>query len=351
MGLVRMANIDPLVETARALCSLGARQGQRIHLCVYHSQHPLLVRSGIERRLDRLLNRKRSEALFEDWEMRDWLKRYDEPDQIFVVLATAVAEVGRDHDYDWAIVEPSSMRSIIQLAGRVRRHRFEPYELPNIHLLETNLRHLENGHGEIAFHRPGFESKDYRLKQRSLFELLSDEQLARIDAGARIRERENLDPAGNLADLEHAVLRDLMLGEPFNGNRKFAPLESWWTTRVNLTGEMQRYCPFRDDPEGRQRYGLLPNEDGEIEFRRFEKEVEPRPANSLLHSIDLESETDTSIVFWGEPDYPAALEALAESMEMGLSECAKRFGVVDLPAKGTENGWHYHPLLGFSRFK
>lgn len=30
---------------------------------------------------------------------------------------------GRDHDYDWAIVEPSSMRSIIQLAGRIRRHR------------------------------------------------------------------------------------------------------------------------------------------------------------------------------------------------------------------------------------
>lgn len=30
---------------------------------------------------------------------------------IFIVLATPVAKLGRDHDYDWAMVEPSSMRS------------------------------------------------------------------------------------------------------------------------------------------------------------------------------------------------------------------------------------------------
>ncbi len=141
-----------------------------------------MVRSGIEARLDRLLNRKQPEALFDDQEMRHWLDQHDEPDQIFIVLATPVAEVGRDHDYDWAIVEPSSVRSIIQLAGRVRRHRTEPWEHVNIHLLDTNVRHLENGGTEPAFFRPGFETKSLKLKHHHLSQLLTDEQLARIDA-------------------------------------------------------------------------------------------------------------------------------------------------------------------------
>nr|WP_278249789.1 hypothetical protein [Photorhabdus cinerea] len=34
---------------------------------------------------------------------------------IFAVMATSIAEVGRDHDYDWNIAEPGSMRSLIQL--------------------------------------------------------------------------------------------------------------------------------------------------------------------------------------------------------------------------------------------
>ncbi|WP_438357140.1 hypothetical protein, partial [Burkholderia cenocepacia] len=52
-----------------------------------------------------------------------------------------MTEVGRDHDYDWAIVDPSSMRSIIQLAGRVWRHRPEKIATQaNILLLPTNWR-------------------------------------------------------------------------------------------------------------------------------------------------------------------------------------------------------------------
>ncbi|MDD2885723.1 MAG: type I-F CRISPR-associated helicase Cas3f, partial [Dechloromonas sp.] len=111
LGLIRLANIDPLTQVARSLLAQGAPAGQRIHLCVYHSRHPLLVRSAIEKRLDRLLKRHDSAALFEDAELRQQIDAHPEPEQIFIVLATAVAEVGRDHDYDWAIVEPSSMRS------------------------------------------------------------------------------------------------------------------------------------------------------------------------------------------------------------------------------------------------
>ena len=350
IGLVRMANIDPLVETARALHALGAPEQTRLHLCVYHSQHPLLVRAGIERRLDRLLNRKNPAALFDDIDMRAWLDQHPEPDQIFVVIATAVAEVGRDHDYDWAVVEPSSMRSIIQLAGRVRRHRPGPCDQPNIYLLDTNLRHLENGIGEPAFRWPGFESEDLKLDSHQLTDLLTDAQLSRTDATARIQERSPLTPSANLVDLEHAALRACMLDDE-QFPMLTTPVDRWWTTRAHLTGLLQHKQRFRNDPEGRQRYGLLPDADGKIEFRRFERDGSTTGVEALRHEIDLEAAAGPRVTFWGEPEYEDALAALAEDLGMDNAQCAKRFGVLDLPAKRAEQGWWYHPALGFSRQK
>ena len=349
-GLIRMANIGPLNETAQALYAMGAQQDCHIHLCIYHSKHPLLVRSGIEKILDKVLNRKAPLALFNNTELRQRLDTRSESNQIFVVLATAVAEVGRDHDYDWAIVEPSSMRSIIQLAGRVRRHRTGSCETPNLYLLDTNVRHLEYGLSKPAFCRPGFEGdKTFKLNRHHLSELLTPEQLAVIDASTRIREREQLYPEQNLVDLEHARLRALMLCSNEEKELNIKPAHWWWTTNAAFSGELQRVQPFRHDPLGRQRYALLPNDDGEIGFYRFERESAPTEVNKLRHEISLDQ--GARISFWGEPVYSEALSELAEAQSMELLECARRFGIVDLPAKGVDNGWDYHPALGFSRRK
>lgn len=345
-GLVRMANIGPLTETAQALYRLGAKKNCRIHLCVYHSQHPLLVRSGIERRLDRWLDRGEEGVLFKDEEFRKMLDAYGEEDQIFVVLATAVAEVGRDHDYDWAVVEPSSMRSIIQLAGRIRRHRPGSCKSPNMYLLDTNVRHLEYGSSKPAFCRPGFESEGFPLKTHLLSELLTPDQLSVIDSSARIRERTNFQPRQNLADLEHARLRALMLGEKAEGKTKVKPVHWWWSTRAALSGELQRKQPFRYDPQGSQRYCLKPDENDEIHFCRFEDDGHETPASNLRRDVALQK--GPRIGFFGEPEYGGALEELAGKLDMESADCARRFGVVDLPAKGAEQGWHYHPALGFS---
>ncbi|MFA5495948.1 MAG: type I-F CRISPR-associated helicase Cas3f, partial [Porticoccaceae bacterium] len=131
-GLVRMANIDPLFDVALALYRHGAPENARIHLCVYHSQFPLLIRSAIEHRLDTALNRRTPDAVFELPEIRSALDTRKEEDHLFIVLGSPVTEVGRDHDYDWAVVEPSSMRSLIQLAGRIRRHRIGEVKNPNL---------------------------------------------------------------------------------------------------------------------------------------------------------------------------------------------------------------------------
>ncbi|WP_303902227.1 type I-F CRISPR-associated helicase Cas3f [Thiohalomonas denitrificans] len=345
-GLIRMANIGPLIETAQALYRLGAEEGHRIHLCVYHSQHPLLVRTGIENRLDRLLNRAEPDAVLEEPAVRDCLDNASEPEQIYVVLATAVAEVGRDHDYDWAVVEPSSMRSIIQLAGRVRRHRPGVCESANLYLLDTNVRHLIRPNAP-AFCRPGFENEDFPLATHRLTELLAPEQLASIDASARIRERKTLQPTRNLVDLEHAKLRALMFGETEGGIYKMEPVHWWWSTHASISGELQRNTPFRLDPEGHQRYGLLPDDDDEdIGFYRFEGDGKLTKL-SLCNALELDP--GPRIEFWGEPDYREALEALAERLGMEVTYCARLFGIIDLPAKQETKGWNYHPALGFSR--
>lgn len=357
-GLVRFANINPLVAVARELIRLGAEAGQRIHLCVYHSRHPLLVRSAIEQRLDRLLNRKKPEAIFSDPEVQQHLAGSAENDHLFVVLATAVAEVGRDHDYDWAIVEPSSMRSIIQLAGRVRRHRPEPYKTPNLLLLDSNIAHLTNGPGKPAFFRPGFEHQSqphFQLNSHCLSELLTPEQLKTIDASSRIRQRDELQPTNNLVDLEHAHLRDLMQEAPPGKTPLSLPVPLWWTTHVHQSGYLQRRAPFRQDNLGRQRYGLLPDEDGEIGFYRFGDDGKPVAVDHLLRPISIEPGPGLSL--WGEPDYAAALASLAERRGMEVRECAERFGALDLPLKQAEGvlrideEWGYHPALGFSRYR
>ena len=57
LGLIRMANINPMVAVAKQLMAISPPAGYQIHYCVYHSQHPLAVRSYIEERLDAALMR------------------------------------------------------------------------------------------------------------------------------------------------------------------------------------------------------------------------------------------------------------------------------------------------------
>lgn len=343
-GLIRMANIDPLIDVARHLLHQGSPAGVQVHLCVYHARHPLLIRSAIERQLDRSLQRQQPEAVFALPEIRQALAVSPAADHLFIVLATAVAEVGRDHDYDWAIVEPSSMRSIIQLAGRIRRHRPGACQTPNLSLLETNLRHLESGNGAPAFCQPGFESTAFPLRSHQLSQLLSADQLACINAASRIAERDVLHPESNLVDLEHARLRALMQGEGGNGPARQCSAALWWTTPAPLSGEMQRDSPFRAD-RGRERCSLT-LEDEKLVFRRYASGGSA--AIQSLHPLPVTF--GPGICLWGQADYAIAIATLAQDLNISPEHCGKCFGTIDLPT-GVEQGWAYHPALGFRRME
>lgn len=342
VGLVRMANIDPLVGVARQLAVFGMPEDHRLHLCVYHSRFPLYLRANIEARLDRLLERHRPGALFEDGEMRQWLSRYDEPNQVFVVMASPVAEVGRDHDYDWAVVEPSSMRSVIQLAGRLRRHRSGVYTTVNLHLLSTNFKHLERK--RRPFCRPGYECGGWFLKYHDLRQVLREEEVERIDSSPRIQEHAPLNPQSYLSDLEHAVIRDMMLGD----SQKCRPVTQWWGTHAHLTGLLQTKEPFRAGPPTAS-YRLLPDDDGHIHFYHIAPNGSELPGDTLCVFLDDQAlPCGPRTVWWSETDDFTPLERLATGMALDISDCARRFATVELPAEEMRL-WDYHPVLGFFR--
>lgn len=366
-GLIRMANIEPLVQVALQLFKAGAPEGHLIHLCVYHSQFPLLVRSNIERRLDAALDRRRPDAVFDLPDIRARLDAHPQAlQQMFIVLGSPVTEVGRDHDYDWAIVEPSSMRSLIQLVGRVRRHRQGACSMPNVRVWNTNLRCFSRRPDESVYCRPGFEAEDKadqtaRLKHHLLPQLLRREEFGVVDARPRIRQPEPLEPTQRWVDLEHHRLQRALL-PPQAGSAAdptLPPGEAawWWWTRpardALLTALLPQHQPFRDDRRQQIDLCLRPSDDdpdrieltevidqktGHLRYLPIQTRHVPWPDAAVQ---------GPGIVPWADMHYAEALQTLADAMNLPLQRCAERFGTLSLP--DNPQGWHSHPVLGFVR--
>lgn len=376
-GLVRMANIEPLYAVALSLFRQEIPADTHLHICVYHSRHPLLVRSAIEWQLDRALARHAPNAVFSMPEIRAILDGSRVRDHIFVVLGSPVTEVGRDHDYDWAIVEPSSFRSLIQLAGRVRRHRTAAVNTANIHVLRTNFRHCLNPEAP-AYWRPGFESPDHLLSTHDIIRLVPPELLEVIDSRPRIVEPHVLAPRERLVDLEHARMRDTMLPTPIRamarqvGGRSRAARQdeptwasnasAWWheTPRdAQLTAALIRDQPFRAQSTGPEDTVVLLEDEANSEpllhklwndpNRRSGVESALIPVgSSCIHLSDADVSGDR-ISTWATVEYLPALGALAAALELPTDVCARTFGVVNVPRLKDGEAWRYHPFLGFGR--
>ncbi len=375
LGLIRMANIAPLYDVALAMYAPDALplelQGQvRIHLCVYHSQFPLLLRSAIEQQLDTLLNRRGAKdghdpALHRP-ALRALIDAHPEPHHLFIVLGSPVTEVGRDHDYDWAVVEPSSMRSLIQLAGRVRRHRPGTVGGVNMVVLDSNLRHYEKPN-QPAYEKPGFETAHapFQLKSHHLHDLLVREvgeaAAWAVDAQPRIAlPADKLLPSRRWTDLEHARMHDSLLPKPpgtatpthaaclqWHEPQPDAPRSLW------LTGLLPQFQRFRQDDQKRDDVALLPDEeeetlqlhrvqDGE---RRYDKLYVPIH-QSLCHPVPAAQLASPSVSPWPQVGLMEELTALAQAQGLSLEQCAKRYVIASLPH--DENGWWFHEALGFA---
>ncbi|MCW5236210.1 type I-F CRISPR-associated helicase Cas3f [Verminephrobacter eiseniae] len=385
LGLIRMANIGPLFDVAQAMYQQGApAPGVRVHLCVYHSQFPMLVRSAMEQRLDALLDRRPkpdgTDPVLGRPAMRALLDKYPEPDQLFIVLGSPVTEVGRDHDYDWAVVEPSSMRSLIQLAGRVRRHRPGAVSAVNMQVLGSNLRAYERK-GEAAFCRPGFEMDRidpradkptgpgphesgwlFHLEQHELTPLLEfpKPDVFRIDASPRISAAEKLKPRQRWIDLEHARMRDTMLvrsktSEFFTPVKRNATLHWSGDRHLWLTGLLPQFQRFRDDSAApRVDVAWLPDEGDEnrlvLHMIKDDRNREGKlyvEAETRLERLEIPM--GSGIGPWLQIDLLDELAALADSKGMSLRKCAEKFAVTSLPRHNEHLGWYHHDVLGFAK--
>uniref|UniRef100_UPI00333F24D2 type I-F CRISPR-associated helicase Cas3f n=1 Tax=Castellaniella defragrans TaxID=75697 RepID=UPI00333F24D2 len=356
-GLIRMSNIDPLFDIALSLFRLGAPLGTHIHLCVYHSQFPLFMRSAIEDRLDKVLDRRREDAVFDLPAVRHAIDAEPAQDQLFVVLGSPVTEVGRDHDYDWAVVEPSSMRSLIQLAGRVWRHRRHKVAThPNLLICDSNLKHFEQP-GRPAYCRPGFEDKKFPLHPHALSVLLSpwlDAQWRMlIDARPRIipRAEAELRPGENLVDLEHARMAHTML--PPQPSHRLNATSFWLRDQASLTGFLQQAQPFRKDSRSEVEVVWLPDEEEErfclhrvAKGERKWQELYVLVDASLRHDVSDAAVRGDGVTPWGGGDVMQAMIEQAEAMDLPLNDFALKYARVSLPDQ--QEGWRWHPALGFS---
>lgn len=185
-GLVRVANIRTAIETARFL----AESLPHARVACYHARDFRIQRHMKERRLDFLLRRKRgNNHILKDAEISSLLAESAVPDVPFIVVATPVEEVGRDHDFDWGVIEPSSAHSIVQAAGRINRHRLASVTAPNVAILQFNARWAEGKPGDAVFVKPGLESaasESYRYFSDDLSVLLAEADLTSLDSRLRL---------------------------------------------------------------------------------------------------------------------------------------------------------------------
>lgn len=163
LGLVRIANIRNAVLVAKRLAAL-----RHVRVCCYHAQLSRIHRYLLERNLDQILtrhplpDRDPGQRLLENKEVRAAIERSQargEMETIFIVVATPVEEIGRDHDFDWGLIEPSSTQAIVQSAGRINRHRLAPTASPNVGVLQFNFLEADQSPADrLVFQRPGLET-------------------------------------------------------------------------------------------------------------------------------------------------------------------------------------------------
>lgn len=169
VGLVRITRVKHLQRLAVDL----ARQNDGCLYVVLHSAMPRVIRDRIERDLKSILTRKGDDpnralaAFIQTHAPKEWMAGGDIR---IIVLSSPVIETGNDVDFDWAITDAPGVRSIVQTAGRVNRHRRIMVRQPNVailgdYLVSREARPATSGKNGMAMGlmvRPGVETLPHK---------------------------------------------------------------------------------------------------------------------------------------------------------------------------------------------
>lgn len=367
IGLVRVANINNITNIAMQLFkadSITIPENTMLHVVCYHAKQLLLLRNALENKLDRILDRSDSKTnIFNHPEIEQAIANQPAKKHIFMVLATPVAEVGRDHDYDWAIVEPSSMRSIIQLAGRVWRHRPEKLaNEPNILLLQYNIRYFKHPNAQRPiFTHPGFETTLFKPPSYDLNDLMTQEQLAQVDSRPRILTSQNK-TIETLSDLEHRVMRHLL------NSPKLNYVNAYWDSKATANRThtyLQQISPFRAGiPQ--EDWLLIPrivndDEDTDELAQGFDAYYSEDVFEKGLAKSSSHNKTIQPLAFSFEhaqikPWLTVSLNDVLQNLQLSYSDKSLRslaitYSSVSLDSIKSSNssGWRFHEFFGFVR--
>lgn len=382
-GVVRVANIPVCVALTHYLLSCEWPEDVEIRAMAYHSQQVLLLRHEQEKHLDAVLKRKEKPGeppeAFQNPVIRQHLDHIHQQGKakhvIFILVATPVEEVGRDHDFDWAVVEPSSYRSIIQMAGRVRRHREGAIESPNMALLQYNWKGFtedENDKHKITdvFSRPGYENKELNLhlSTHDLCELVDEQQLLKsVDAIPRIQHMADWksQQKTDLACLEHAAIERLMGAatdtQPKLRVRSRIPVKTsssslneptklwgftlgtWWMTALP-----QQFAEFRKSQPS-IRLSLILSDKNKLNFCEYDKDngwVIKTPEYGI-HFQPIEGALKQRL--WLVRDYHQSLENRESELETA-EKLSKRYGEISFIYR-ENTMYYYDDQMGISTSK
>lgn len=352
-GIIRVANIQPCIDLTKYLLNSDWGVDCTPRIMAYHSRQILLLRSEQERHLDIILKRKerpgQQPIAFSDPIIRSHIDNTPESNVLFILVATPVAEVGRDHDYDWCICEPSSYRSIIQMSGRVLRHRLVKVDMkvPNIALMQYNIKGMKGQ--KVAFTRPGYEENNtkFRLKSKNL-SLIFDSQSNVINAIPRISENDVLDPTNSLADLEHAVIANLMVNPHKVGPKE---LNGWLKEAWCLTSLPQYFYPFRKSEDSILLCAVI--HDNQLKFFEKDKNGAMVDRTSLYDITQYQLSNEELNRLWLTRDFHDSLCRIAakqvyqsKDIQGQILDLALKFGEISLPEYMKSSQLQYSDQLG-----
>jgi CRISPR-associated endonuclease Cas3-HD len=222
--------------------------GWTIKTNFYSGQMDESARKELESNLSLIMNRKN-----DDW-ITEEIKR-TENKTLFILVTTPVIEVGRDFDFDFCVLEPSSYMSIIQSAGRVLRHRRDYFpDDPNVILMSDSIRGLTGNLSDINKCRfgdrgPGFQQQkpgktaiNISNKILSNFSINEIFGINRFNDGIHAGYRLHTDNAC-VADSEEKRLIDLFFkGEGFNES-----ILNFINSSASLVSKYFDHILFRDN--------------------------------------------------------------------------------------------------------
>jgi CRISPR-associated endonuclease/helicase Cas3 len=360
-GVIRVANISPCVALTGYLLERDYPVNIQVRVMAYHSQQVMLLRSEQECHLDEVLKRKEKSgeapAAFSNTVVRSHLnhiqqRHSDAENVLFILVATPVEEVGRDHDFDWAVVEPSSYRSMIQLAGRVKRHRDGEVASPNIGIMQYNWKGIRFAQDDDkkVFEKPGFEGP-ILLQTKNVGELIDIESIAnRLDAIPRIQQPTQIKAnaiyegkyADTLADLEHMATGRWLAQYKATGP---STVQGWLSNSWWLSALSQRLTPFRGHDNSLRVYLVCGRGGAQNRFCEKDEDGSPIDREGVLNIERTSLSPVAQSRLWLRRDFDKSCQALAEEKQISPYIASLRYGELSFRFDEKKQ-YHYNDQLG-----